>query len=152
MIRNQMVALALLAATLASQTNADEPSIENEIKILKFDVLKKEDWKNVGFKTPQATAQTFLWATREGNVDVLLKCFAPDTLPKFTDEDKDRMKAAANAATAFQPLATRAKNDKQLALKFRVEGWQEKPFEHQFQLVDGEWRLDGKSSTRTADW
>jgi len=152
MMRYQFFALALLAATLTSQTNADEPSIEQEIKILKLDVVKKEDWKNVGFKTPQATAQTFLWATREGNVDVLLKCFAPETSPKFTDEDQDRMKEAANAATAFQPLATRTKNDKQLALKFKVEGWQEKPFEHLFKLVDGEWKLDGKSSTRTADW
>jgi hypothetical protein len=41
---------------------------------------------------------------------------------------------------------------RQLELKFRVEGWQEKPFVHRFKRIDGEWRIDSSSCTTTAEW
>ncbi len=152
MTRYRCFIFVVLALMLTSLTSADDSNQKQEIKVLTLDPVKKENWKNVGFKTPQATVQTFLWATRDGDVDIFLKCFAPDTLPAFTDKDRDRMTQAANAAKAYQPLAIRNKTDKELSLKFKVDGWQEKPFEHQFKLIDGEWKIDGKSSTKTAEW
>lgn len=152
MMRHQFCAITLLAAIFAATTIADEPNTEQKIKVLKVDLLQKHDWNNVGFKTPQATAQTFLWATREGNTEMVRKCFDRRGLPEFTDEDKKRMKEAAKVATGYQPLAIRKKDEKQLELKFKVEGWQDRPFVHPFKLIDDEWKIDPLSNTRTAEW
>jgi hypothetical protein len=152
MKKYQPLTIALVAMLFIGTVRADEPKNEGQITVLKEKLLQKKDWKNAGFKTPQATLQTFLWATREGSVETVLKCFDTSEELHFTDDDKTRMKEAANVATGYQPLAIRSIAPNRPELKFKVTGWQDKPLVHRFKLVDGKWKIDSTSSTTTADW
>jgi hypothetical protein len=62
------------------------------------------------------------------------------------------MKEVAKAATGYQPLAIRTTDTKRVELKFKVEGWQDKPLVHPFKLIGREWKIDSLSSTATAEW
>lgn len=144
--------LAVVVTLLNTVGIAEEPKYKTKITALKEDLLPKKDWKNAGFEDVQATTQTFLWATREGDVETVLKCFDNDLERKLTDSDTARMKQAADAATGYQPLAIRTINKDRVELKFKVAGWQEEPFVQQFKRVGKRWRIDSSSSTTTAEW
>lgn len=152
MQRSSCLALAVFSILLLPSVHAAEPEADAEITSLKSKLILKQDWKNAGFETPQATGETFMWATREGNFEILQKCFNDSEAVAFSDEDRTRMQHAAEAATGYQPLAIRKFDDNRVQLKFKVPGWQEAPFMHVFVRVDNEWKADTSSSTRTADW
>ncbi|MBB02812.1 MAG: hypothetical protein CMJ47_09215 [Planctomyces sp.] len=152
MQRSPFFALVIASIMLLASVHATEPEADAEITVLESKLILTKDWMNAGFKTPQATGETFLWATREGNVEMVLKCFSDSEDVNFTDEDRQRMQPAAAAATGYQPLAIRKIDDNRVQLKFTVPGWQDEPFMHEFTRVDNEWKLDTASSTRTANW
>lgn len=152
MQRSPLFALVIVSIMLLASVHATEPEADAAITVLKSKLILNKDWKNAGFETPQATCETFLWATREGNVEMVLKCFSDLERADFTDEDKKRMQPAAAAATGYQPLAIRRIDDNRVQLKFKVPGWQDEPFMHEFVRVDNEWKIDTACSTRSANW
>lgn len=149
--------LLILAAAITSwivvsaQTDA-RPTDEQKVIQLEEPYLEKTAWKDAGFKTPQATGQTFMWAMREGDWKKIRSCFAsPDDVDdEPSEEDIEKMEKARERAKGFQALAFKGLNDGTVELKFRVSGWQEEPLVHRLKKVDGEWKLFG--STRDAGW
>lgn len=153
-IKSALVAASFALAITLSVATAAQPDggSKNEQKIvqLREPYLQKAVWKDAGFKTPQATAQTFMWATREGDWKRMRSCLASPDDREPSAEDVENLKNAQEQARGFQALAIKEFEDGTVELKFKVTGWQEDPFVHSLKKVSGEWKLFG--STRDARW
>ena len=61
--------------TAMSQSPLTERETASRIQVFPEKQLESASWRNVGFDTPQATLQTFMWALREQRLDVIKACF-----------------------------------------------------------------------------
>lgn len=144
------VVMAVVVAGFVAPAGWTEDTIQEKqrVTVIQSDVIEKIDWKNCGFQTPQDTVQTWMWATREENVGLLLTCFdSLEGLGPFTEEDRDRMKEVGAAATGFQPLEIREIDEDEVELKFRGTGFEDAVYLQKLKRVDGKWKLDSSSNT-----
>lgn len=126
-----------------------------QVQLLREQLLDAADWKNAGFETPQATAQTFLWAMRERNANVVKECFdAPDKIDiNSFEDDPDETPTAAKSLRA---LAIRRVDERTVDLKFEVTGCQTPSLVHtlvhRLKKTETGWKLEADSNTHEADW
>lgn len=147
-----LITLAVVVATASWAQSQDKPKVDDKKFILNESSVSKPDWKNVGFNTPQATVQTFMWAMREKNLKVIRTCFdAPEKMETSETELQD-LEKAGSAAEGFHALAIRRVDNGSVELKFEVSGWGNKPMVHKLRSIDGKWKLDTSSNTKIASW
>lgn len=48
--------------------------------------VAKETWANAGFSSPEAAAQTWFWALREGDLRQIAECLSPQEKKTFEDD------------------------------------------------------------------
>lgn len=66
-------------AEAAAELGASKPEPLQAVSVTdqKETYLRKTHWKNVGILSPEATAQTYFWAMREGDYQVMSQCLSP---------------------------------------------------------------------------
>jgi len=138
--------------TAMSQSPSTKKEVASKIQVLPEKQLEATSWRNVGFDTPQATAQTFMWALREQKLDDIKACFNyPDKMDAPGTGD-DGLHEAKVAAKSFRALAIKNIDETTVDLKFEVQGWGDAALTHRLKKTKAGWKLDTDSSTREATW
>lgn len=138
---------------LASAMAQDGEHRSTGIVKLSQKMSPKPQWKRAGFRTPQKTAETFMWALREHDSDCIRSCFSdPDKMEPIEFQNEEDLKEAGGVASGLQFLAIRKVNERTVDLKFSVVGWGDAPLSHRLKKVGDAWKLDSSSSTVNADW
>ena len=102
-----------------------------------------------GRDTPEAALQSFLWAVRQGNVEVLRKCLTPEKQHELetqsVEQIRAKMKEMTNRFAQFRIAAKKqvSGDEVQLGLEFYIEG-KKQPDEGAipFKRSAYEWKLD----------
>ena len=138
--------------TAMSQSPATEKEAASKIQVLPEKQLEAASWRNVGFDTPQATLQSFMWALREQKLDVIKVCFDH---PEKTDTPEDqlhRLKQAKATAKSFRALAIKNVDETTADLKFEVPGWSVATLTHRLKKTKAGWKFDADSEVSEAKW
>ena len=146
-----LLASVLTLSVIPVSKGQERPTIDSS-SFEKGAVLKA-DWKNVGLNKPSDTLMTFMWAMKEGNMDVLLECYDPKiiTQPAYSsDSFKQELKAGADKATSLQIVAVNEIDSDYIAVIFLVGGWHDKPLAHKFRRINDQWKIDGECTTEAA--
>ncbi len=104
--------------------------------------IRIENLSNQGQRTPEAAVQTFLWAEREGNIEMLIRCATPQhqtgIRSAFNNSRQDFENLVSVEIAARRELDA---NTVQLGIQIRSTQWNRKVVVT-LKLSDGEWRLD----------
>jgi myosin heavy subunit len=137
-LENQRLRAATVSHTSAAATASEPPPL-----------MTLDQVSYLGKETPAAAWQSFLWAVRQGNVQIFRKCLTPERqreLEMQTDEQiRARMNEMKSRFAGFRIAATNqlSADEIQLRLQFYVQG-NEKPDEGSLPLkrIAYEWKLD----------
>ena len=134
-----------------SQSPGTEKEAASKIQVLPEKQLESSSWRNVGFDTPQATLQTFMWALREQKLDVIKACFDyPDKID--TPEAQRYRLQQAKTAKSFRALAIKNVDEITADLKFEVPGWSVATLSHRLTKTTEGWKFVADSGVSEANW
>lgn len=100
-----------------------------------------------GFATPEKTLESFLWAVRNHDTNVLLQILPPETAEKFSaslakGEDNGLFENAGKLP-GFRVRSSRTLSDNNAELEIQIDPRSESGAEKiSFERVDGAWKLD----------
>ncbi len=139
--------------TAMSQSPATEKEEASKIHVLPERILEAKSWRNIGFDTPQATLQTFLWAVREQKPDVISKACL-DSPDKINNPEAQRqwLQHAKVNATSFRALAIRNVDETTVDLKFEVPGWSVAILSQKMKKTKAGWKFDADTGVSEATW
>jgi len=145
-LRNQVSQLARRERELAgvkmanSQLPAQANPQTNAAK-LPASYVRTSEARNLGFATPEATLETFLWAHHNHDLTVLLACYPPQdaaTIKQDYEKDDGRFKGPPG----INVIERRQKSDDsvELVVEF-VPGSGAEGFPLPLRRINGEWKL-----------
>lgn len=138
--------------TAMSQSLGTEKEAASKIQVLPEKQLESSLWRNVGFDTPQATLQTFMWALREQKLDVIKACFDyPDKTDNTLEAQRYRLQQA-KTAKSFRALAIKNVDEITADLKFEVPGWSVATLSHRLTKTPEGWKFVADSGVSEANW
>jgi hypothetical protein len=134
-----------------SQSPLTERETASRIQVFPEKQLESASWRNVGFDTPQATLQTFMWALREQRLDVIKACFDyPDKID--TPEAQRHRLQQTKAAKSLRALAIKNVDEITADLKFEVPGWSVATLSHRLKKTKEGWKFVADSEVSEAKW
>jgi hypothetical protein len=134
------------------QSPRAEKEAASKIQVLPEKKIEAASWRNVGLDTPQATLQTFMWATREQKIDVIKACFDyPDKIDT-TPEAQHHRSQQTKAAKSFRALAIKNVDEMTAELKFEVPGWSVATLSHRLTKTKEGWKFVADSEVSEAKW
>ena len=138
--------------TAMSQSPEIEKEAASKIQVLPEKQLESSSWRNVGFDTPQATLQTFMWALREQKLDVIKACFDyPDKIDATPESQRHRLQQTKTAKN-FRALAIKNVDEITADLKFEVPGWSVATLSHRLKKTKEGWKFVADSEVSEAKW
>jgi hypothetical protein len=154
-LRNQVSQLTRRERELAGVQDENErlrtqvvAARTNTAPALPASFIRKSQARNLGYGTPEATTETFLWAVRNGDVETFLGCFAPVEATQIRHE----IERAGSAANFFEKAGglpginlvepTNRGND---LIEYRAELMPGSGNEAiLFRRINGEWKMERK--------
>ncbi|MFN7843637.1 MAG: hypothetical protein ACK5YR_11550 [Pirellula sp.] len=147
------IGFTAIPRTSMSQSPVTEKEEATKIQVLTEKKLEVESWRNVGFDTPQATLQTFMWAVREQKPDVIGKaCLDSPDKTNNPEAQRQWLKHAKATATSFRALAIRNVDETTVDLKFEIPGWSVAILSQKMKKTKAGWKLDADSGVSEATW
>lgn len=135
-----------------SQSPGTEQAAASKIQVLPEKQLEAASWRNVGFDTPQATLQTFMWALREQKLDVITACFDdPDKIDHTPEAQRYRLQQT-KTAKSYRAVAIRNVDEITADLKFEVPGWSVATLSHRLKKTKDGWKFVADSEVSEATW
>lgn len=102
-----------------------------------------------GLGTPEAAAQTFFWAEREGNTDVLFNCVVPENRRQIQDANPQQAREAFAHMKSIEIVARRDLDATTVQLGIQIIAADNSgpggKFVLTLKLRDGEWKVDIES-------
>jgi hypothetical protein len=148
-----LIGFAAIPMNAMSQSPMTEKEAASKIQVLPEKKLEAASWRYVGFDTPSATLQTFMWAVREQKLDVINKACLDS--PIKTDNSKSQrqwLQTARVTATSFRALEIRTVDETTVDLKFEVPGWSVATLSQRMKKTKAGWKFDADSGVSEATW
>lgn len=110
-------------------------------------VIEVQNLSYQGLNTPEAAVQTFLWAQRDGNADVLSSCILPEQAAEIRSRYGNiaqRQNVASGISVEIVARRDLDANTVQIGVQFNSNNGSvlEKKMIFTLKLRDGQWRLD----------
>ena len=112
--------------------------------------VMNSNWGNAGFSSPEATIQTFFWATRQMDYDALISCLTPDTAQAMRFIDKRTQAPRPEAMESLLMLGrvsgyrvTQLRSESDDSVKGKVQcAVNGAEITFGLQLLDGAWKIN----------
>jgi hypothetical protein len=109
--------------------------------------IRKSEARNLGYATPEATLETFLWAARNRDLTAFLACFTPEMAAQLNKEiertgSAEKFFEKADALPGINVLGRVDKSDDRAAYKVELMPGTRPDELLLFRRINGEWRME----------
>jgi hypothetical protein len=154
-LRNQVYQLRE-ATTQFEQVSADNqrlravaqsaPRTATKDELAQPIIILIQNLSNQGLRTPEAAAQTFFWAERDGNIDALSNCILPEHVAEIQDVNPQQVREGFTHLESIEIVARRDPDANTVQLGIQIiptnNSGSGQKFVLTLKLRDGEWKLD----------